>query len=249
MKAKAIWTTFFMLITLATMAHAAQVIEDGLIGYWTFNEDDIEGDTAIDVLNGHDGILMGDPELVDGKYGKALQFDGADDYVEVPDGVDMDLWENHTLEAWIYQLESRSSRIIDKIGAGTANGPHLDTHPGTTLRSCAGNCVSAAATYDLEVWNHVAVTFAEGEVKIYLNGSVEGEGTVASPLAGNALTLKVAADSDGANLFVGIIDEVRVYDRALDEDEINQNMNAESLAVEPSADKLALTWGNIKFAR
>ena len=137
-------------------------------------------------------------------------------------------------------------RIIDKIGAGTANGPHLDTHPGTTLRSCAGNCISAAVNYSLEEWHHTAVTFDDGEVKLYLDGSVEGEGSVGSPLAGNNLTLKVAADSNGQNLFLGIIDEVRVYNRALSEAEINQNMKAEGLAVGNPSDKLALTWGELK---
>jgi len=100
--------------------------------------------------------------------------------------------------------------------------------------------------YTLEEWHHVALTFDEGEVKIYLNGSVEGEGSVTSPLSGNVLTLKVAADSDGQNLFLGIIDEVRVYNRALGEDEINQNMGAEGLAVGSPDGKLTLTWGEIK---
>ena len=146
-------------------------------------------------------------------------------------------------------MESRSSRIIDKIGAGTANGTHLDTHPGTTLRTCAGNCISTAVDYTLEEWHHVAVTFSEGDVKLYIDGAVEGEGTVPSPLAGNDLTLRVAADSDGQSLFLGIIDEVRVYDRALNEDEIEQNMSAEGLAVEGSTDMLASTWGRIKLLK
>ncbi len=75
---------------------------------------------------------------------------------------------------------------------------------------------------------------------------MEGEGAVGSPLAGNTLTLKVATDSNGQNLFRGIIDEVRVYNRALSEEEINQNMKAEGLAVEGPTDKLAVTWGEMK---
>ncbi len=93
----------------------------------------------------------------------------------------------------------------------------------------------------------MAVTFDEGDVKLYIDGAVEGEGTVPSPLVGNNLTFRVAADCDGQSLFLGIIDEVRIYDRALNEDEIEQNMSAEGLAVEGSTDKLASTWGRIKL--
>jgi len=46
--------------------------------------------------------------------------------------------------------------------------------------------------------------------------------------------------------FEGPIDEVRVYNRALSEDEVVQNMNAEGMAVVNPAEKLAFTWGKIK---
>jgi len=230
---------------LTNTPQAQQVVTDGLVVYWSFNEEDIDGEVVKDALEQNDGVMIGNPQIADGKYGKALEFDGAS-YVEVEHNETLELWEAHTLEAWIYQKESRSSRIIDKIGAGTADGPHLDTHPGTTLRSCAGGCVSAATTYTLEEWHHVALTYDEGEVKIYLNGSVEGEGTVPSPLTGNELSLKVAADSNGQSQFVGIIDEVRVYNRALSEEEVNQNMLAEGMAVEYADSKLTITWGRVK---
>ncbi|MBD3181769.1 hypothetical protein GF312_05720 [Candidatus Poribacteria bacterium] len=107
------------------------------------------------------------------------------------------------------------------------------------------NCVSSGIDYSLEEWTHVAVTFNEGVIKLYINGSVEGEDEVASPLAGNEHSIKVAADSAGQNLFRGIIDEVRIYGRALTEDEIMQNMNAEGLAVKPE-DNLVSLWSVVK---
>ncbi len=190
-----------------------------LVGWWRFDEG--SGTVANDSSgNGNDGTFNGDPQWAAGMLGGALEFNGTDDYVEVPDNESLHLWERFTLAAWIYQVESSSSRIIDKIGAGTANGPHLDTHPGTTLRSCSGTCVSTAADYTLEEWHHVAVTFDEGDVKLYIDGSIEGEGSAPSPLAGNSLSLRIGADSDGQSLFHGLIDDVRVYNRALTEAEI-----------------------------
>ena len=190
-----------------------------LVGWWRFDEG--SGTVANDSSGyGNDGTFNGDPQWAVGMLGGALEFDGTDDYIEVPDNESFQLWERFTLAAWIYQVESSSSRIIDKIGAGTANGPHLDTHPGTKLRSCSGTCISTAADHTLEEWHHVAVTFDEGDVKLYVDGSIEAEGSAPSPLAGNSLPLRIGADSDGQSLFYGLIDDARVYNRALTEAEI-----------------------------
>lgn len=245
---KMMLTVIFVMIMLAWQLNTGQtqVVTDGLVSYWTFDKADIDGETVKDVFGNNDGTIVGEPQIVKGKVGDALEFNGASDYVEVEDDESLQLWTTHTLEAWLYQKESRSSRIIDKITAGTADGLHLDTHPGTKLRTCSGNCISTDIDYSLETWVHAIVTFNDGEVKLYINGSVEGEGEVPSPLSGNSLPLRIAADSNGQNLFLGIIDEVRIYNRVLNKTEINQNMNAEGLAVLSSYNKLAITWGKIK---
>jgi hypothetical protein len=197
-----------------------------LVGWWRFDEG--SGTVANDSSgNGNDGTFNGDPQWVDGILGGALEFDGTDDYIEVPDNESLHLWERFTLAAWIYQVESSSSRIIDKIGAGTANGPHLDTHPGTKLRSCSGTCISTTTDHTLDEWHHVAVTFDEGYVKLYVDGYIEAEGSAPSPLAGNSLPLRIGADSDGRSLFHGLIDDARVYNLALTEAEILAIMEGE----------------------
>jgi len=243
-----------VIVSLTWQIDAAkgEVVTDGLVSYWTFDKDDIEGDTAKDVWGENDGTIMGDPQIVEGEVGEALEFDGSGDYVEVPDAESLQLWETYTLEAWVYQTNTvpTDARIIDKITAGTADGPHLDTHPtGTKLRSCAGNCINNNTDRDLETWYHVAMTFDNGDVKFYLNGSSDGGGVVPSPLSGNSLSLKIGTDSNTQLCFSGIIDEVRVYNRALSEDEVKQNMKAEGLAVASSTNKLAVTWGEIKVSK
>jgi hypothetical protein len=210
---------FTCLVTFVSVLIMTGHVSAELVGHWRL--DDGSGTIAADSSGyGNDGTLRGDPQWVIGKINGALEFDGTDDYVEVADNESLHLWERFTLAAWIYQVESRSSRIIDKIGAGTANGPHLDTHPGTKLRCCSGTCISTTTDHTLDEWHHVAVTFDQGDVKLYVDGSVEGEGSVPSPLAGNDLPLRIGADSDGQSLFHGLIDDVRVYNQALTETEI-----------------------------
>jgi len=93
------------------------------------------------------------------------------------------------------------------------------------------------------------MTFDEGVVKFYLDGSLDGEGEVTSPLSGNDLSLKLGADSNGQNLLNGLIDEARVYNRAITEAEVNQNMNSDGVTAVNPADKVASMWGKIKSHR
>jgi len=233
------------------VSEAAQgIVEDGLVSYWSFNEGTIKGKTVSDVFGNNDGTIEGNPKTVKGKYGEALSFEGAD-YVEVPDDKSLQLWETYTLEAWIYQTSAVPSdaRIIDKITAGTADGPHLDTQPGTKLRSCAGSCITSNTDRKLETWYHAVMTFENGEVKFYLDGKPDGGGKAPSPLSGNALSLKIGTDSNKNLGFKGIIDEARVYNRAISEAEVKQNMESDGFASVNPTDKLAATWGTVKSQR
>ena len=213
-------------------------ITDGLMGYWAFEEG--EGSIAYDSSgNGNDGTLRGDPQWVPGMIDGALEFDGDDDDVEVPDHETLQQWEGFTIAAWIYQTESRGSgmRIIDKCTAGTSNGPHMDTYPGTVIRSCSGSsCDSTTSQHTLNEWHYVAVTYDQGDKKIYVDGSLGVAATTSSPLAGNDITLTIGCDSNGANRFKGMIDEVGYWGRALTADEIliaMEGLAAGELAANP----------------
>jgi len=201
-------------------AHAG--ITDGLMGYWAFDEG--EGTVAYDASgNGNDGTLEGDPQWVTGMINGALEFDGSDDYVEVADHETLQQWEGFTIAAWINQYESRGSgmRIIDKCTAGTSNGPHMDTYPGTVIRSCSGtSCDSTAAQHSLNEWHHVAVTYEQGAKNIYVDGLLGETAMTGSPLTGNTIPLTIGCDSNKANLFMGMIDEAAYFGRALTQDEI-----------------------------
>ncbi len=54
----------------------AQFPEDGVVGFWSFDDGTINGKNVKDVLGGNDGVLEGGPKQVKGKVGKALEFDG-----------------------------------------------------------------------------------------------------------------------------------------------------------------------------
>ena len=66
--------------TYANMANA-RIVEKGLVSYWTFDKATIKGKTVKDVWGNNDGTIEGDPQIVEGKIGRALEFDGTGDHV------------------------------------------------------------------------------------------------------------------------------------------------------------------------
>jgi len=235
----------------ANTAKALQVITDGLVSYWTFNKADVKGDVAKDIWGHNDGTIKGCKQT-EGKVGEALEFDGKSNFVEVPYDKSLDFSASYTIEAWIFQNIEKGSgcRIVDKCTAGTTDGYCFDTYPGRKLRLCAASdCISADTNFNINEWHHVVVTFNKRDVKFYLDGKPDGGRAAPGDMSTNALPLRIGYCAGDAlcstEYFSGVIDEVRVYDRALNQNEVKQNMSAEGLAVE-RLDKLAVTWGDIK---
>ena len=95
----------FIMLTLitfiASFAHAANELEDSLILYMSF--DTIDDKSTIDhSLYENHGEMIGDPQHVEGKYGKALQFNGVSDYVEIPHDESLTVDQDVTVMAWIH---------------------------------------------------------------------------------------------------------------------------------------------------
>ncbi len=72
-------------IILYTNSAQGQLVENGLVSYWSFDESSINGDILEDSVGGNNGTIIGDPEIVDGMVNEGLYLDGNRDYIEVPD--------------------------------------------------------------------------------------------------------------------------------------------------------------------
>ena len=238
----------FMIVVLALIfvvvyMAEAQVITDGLLMYWTFDQADVDGDTAKDVIGGNDGTIFGDPEVVEGKFNQALEFAGNNDYLEV-DLKNMSLAEGATLEFWFKQDAPLGWAIITKVSES------IEISIGSGILeiwSSAGR-FNPAGSYSDGQWHHVAVTVAETEVISYVDGEKQGE-LLSNLVLGGVPAVTVGRDPGFSGWFIGIIDEFRIYERPLSAEEVQLNMEAKKVAVEASADKLAETWGKIKDSR
>ena len=247
------------------IAEAQSLIEDGLVSHWSFDNADVQDDVAKDVWGNNDGTLVGDPKMVVGKVGNALELDGQDDFVDVGHPVDssldfgMDI--DFTIAAWIsvseipadqYTIVSKgdrgsSPRILFKIRADLAYIT-LANEPGGGQKP---DFSSVTPVVDGE-WHYVALVAERGvATRIYIDGVLDAEGIGSDATDVNTESpLHIGKSHQDRNaarrFFKGLIDEVSIYNRALTETEMEQNRLAQGLAVEPSAERMAATWGEVK---
>lgn len=228
---------------------------DGLILYHAYDKGD--GDIAEDISgSGHDGKID-NPQWVDGKFGKALQFNGAGSgmFVTVESTEALNVNEC-TFMAWIHAEHWDATRqIVGKSvhGGCSGRGQYGFFSEGGSFKlrfeTEGGRSDIVTDLPDTKKWLHVAFTNDGTTGKIYIDGKVVQEGNVPGKLKANDDPLRIAQDCDRPNnVFAGMIDEVRLWNRALSDRDINtfkdQGVDG-ALAVTPF-EKLSTTWGYLK---
>lgn len=240
-----------ILVMMASIGEAADPEDASLILSLSF---DNAGEEAEDLSQyGNNGTLSGGPEWVDGKFEGALQFDGEDDFVEVPHAEILCVDEEVTVMAWI-----NAERHTGPGGAGwqgilsKSNSPRsysFYTESGGGLHFSTAGTGSVSSAVPLNEWVHVVAMVVEGSHQYYINGEDAGTGGGGINLPGTSdtATVLVGKTHEGNREFLGLIDEVRIWNRALTQDEVKEEMDmgSQSLAVDASG-KLGATWGSIK---
>ena len=164
------------------------------------------------------------PAFRPGKHGLAIDLDGTNDCVRfsIP-AVPM-----FTIAMWVNKATDGGQAIISKpVGSGGFNTYQVDVESSRTLRFITHdgqnfNYVTQAAAITLAQWQHVAVTF-DGTKTMFVNGQMLVPTASSTALASDASELLIGCDNDfGAygRFFLGLIDDVHVFDAALTPAEI-----------------------------
>ena len=208
----------------------------------------VVADSSAAPMNGTLGAGATAPTRVAaGKYGRALSFDGGDS-VGIADvtASKLDLSNGMTLEAWVNPSSMNGWESVlykERGAAGTgllsyalyAHDGDASTPPAGYVRTSSGGPdrgIQAISRLPLNAWSHIAVTYtsaagAGSTLRIYVNGSLVN--TVTGPtqniLQGNQALRIGNSNAPVSEGFNGLIDEVRVYNRALSAAEIATDMN------------------------
>ena len=227
----------FVLILTAVLLSTVNAQDTGLVGYWKL--DDEGTGTAFDYSgNDRHGTINGNPQFVPGLFGEAMEFTGDPDYVNI--GGYKGLLGGHafTIAAWI--KTSANGEIVGwGNNTGTERVEFRVSESRLRVEHGSGNRQGDTIVGDNQ-WHHVALTVEENstisypQVIIYLDGEDDtrtGTDTDAFNIVEN-YDLAIGRRYNNDNRwFIGLIDEVRVYDRVLSAEEI------QALAVPPMAHK------------
>lgn len=201
----------------------------GLVGYWSFDEN--EGDIAKDLSgNRNDGTLINGPIWTEGKFGKALSFDGVDDYVNLP--IKIEAGQNNiSTSAWVYvsSLPTEQKGIMN--GSGYAHHLWLNTDGAisygawTSITNYQTNTTNKIIAGQ---WNHIVNVndFTNGLSTAYINGA--NVGSLILQGSSRVVTFFEIGrhPANNADYINGKIDGVRLYNKALNTKDIQYLYNS-----------------------
>jgi len=185
----------------------------------------------------NDGTINGATWTSSGIIGGAYSFDGTDDYIAIPDDATLDgngSWSEMTMEAWV-KADANQTRtiILAKWGPSGSRSYELgiDSNGNTQLFAAVDNGAFLETLYtDVAplvpgTWYHVAATYKEGVVDLYINGALDAtRSNAGGTIASSTDSLKIGArNPTPERFFNGTIDEVKIYPFALAAAQINQN--------------------------
>ncbi|MBP2331193.1 glucose/arabinose dehydrogenase [Kibdelosporangium banguiense] len=197
--------------------------DPSLVAAYSF--DDGGGSTLTDRTGrGHTGVLSG-ATWTTGHAGGALSFNGVDNLVTIADAADLRLSNAMTLEAWIRPTANNDWRTAilkerpDNMSYGLyAAGPGFAS---SYFTSTGGDrSVTGPAPLPLNTWSHLAVTFNNTTMRLYVNGEEVASAPAAGPITSSTNPLRLGGNLIWNEYFAGQLDDVRIYNRALSAAEV-----------------------------
>lgn len=210
---------------------------DGLAAYYSFDDgsaSDISGN------NNHGTVVGAFP--VPGIIGGAIEFDGLNDYIEVPHSPSLNLYNEFTISGWINNVTPYTTNfdwvtILSKGNTSSLETPYTvyyyvindEILPSVRLTDQdfnlildTQNDITSGNSLYLDQWTFFTWRLSGGKLAIFMNGILLGEKDYGfSSLGNNSLPLDIGRDVPGVTeYFDGQIDELRIYNRALSIDEI-----------------------------
>ncbi len=230
-----------LLLTGFFQFSSAQVnLNQGLIAFYPFN-----GNTIDASGNNNNGIPQNGVQLTTDRYGvpnSAYHFDGLNDYIQIHNNPQLNPGNSISIALYFYPEQTGVQTLIGKIGYGPGVGTQFQVainfglYPGVLfgVNDMSNGCASPAlngsyvntggGVLPINQWYCVVATFDNGRQKIYLNGTL-----IQTKNAGfTSLNQCPGADfqmgswwSGDLQRFKGKIDDVRFYNRALNDDEVS----------------------------
>ena len=203
--------------------------DTGLVAYWKLDTSHIY--TVYDSQGNHNGTLHNMSQYItSGRIGNSFSFDGIDDYIEIPGFKGISGSASRTCSAWIRTSDTTWNDIVGWGQLVTGQRWLLSLSPdGFVTVGVVGGYQQARTAVNDGQWHHVAVVLADDgtattdDIKIYIDGMKKSDETTVSQTINTAqdATVKIGLFQDNDDRhYSGLIDDVRIYNRALTDEEI-----------------------------
>jgi hypothetical protein len=217
-------------VTVSNTAPPPPPPPTGLVA--SYNFDAGTGTTVADLSgNANTGTITGATWSTAGKNGGALSFNGTSNYVQVADSASLDLTTGMTLEAWVNPaaLGTAWRTVLFKAQSGgmvySLYANQDTTRPVGQVNIGGEQNVVGAASLALNTWSHVAVTYDGSALRLYVNSAVVATTAVSGTIPVSTGVLRMGGNSVWGEWFGGLLDDVRIYSRALSASELATDMN------------------------
>ncbi len=238
MRTRPIVSTLLVLMLHSALTSTANA---EIVGWWTL--DDGSGTSAHDSSGyGNNVVFHGDPQWVAGYLGSGVAFDGSGDYLDCGAyAPSLDIVGELTVTAWIQPgVTLRDHKICGNITMGPNGGGYMmaiysNDRVELEVRSGAGtsappNRPGGGVALQAGTWHFLAATYSETPegslIRTYVDGLLDQELTSTIVMSRSAETFKIGRhpNAPGAGEFTGVMDDVRVYNHVLSDDELQEVM-------------------------
>ncbi len=217
------------------------ITDPSLIGWWKLDEG--YGTTAVDWSgHGNHGTFVGDPQWVAGYDEDALEFDGYGDFLDCGADPSLGISGAVSITAWI---KVGAQGIAHKVGGnqdGSNGGYKMSMYSNNRIEfeirtsdntAILNRDIAGGTEIVADVWYHVAGIYsqADGYIRTYVNGVLDRQLITTEALGASPGTFYIGCEpySTGSDNFNGVIDNVRLYNKALTPEEIQQAMRGDPL--------------------
>jgi len=218
-----------------------------LVAYYPM-ENDVNDATG----NGHDGVFMGDPNAGDPNFveglvcnGMALDLDGVNDYVDCGYDPVFDFTSEMTVSAWV-TIRSIPTAWTAAVAKGEyawrLGNVNMDPrfHFGITIWNAPDTAsIDATTAVGYDEWHHIAGVFDGANINLYLDGELDGSAPTTEPIGVNDKNVFIGNNPDATDRYWdGLVDEVKIFGKALSNDEVRYLAGYRSVPADPSVDNL-----------
>ncbi|MBC8233222.1 LamG domain-containing protein [bacterium] len=243
------WLILFFIVTNGSFAD--KVLE--------LHFDEGTGDKVSDTSGmGNDGKIV-DAKWRAGKFGNALEFDGAGSRVEIQDAPELQITAEMTVAAWVLfnslGASGNHDAIVAKVSTWSfitfrrSNPPYQFAWWDNVVKNLMlgePKWIASGWVPDVKTWYHLAVTMKSGDkLFFYRDGDIIKESPYPGAIpAGAGLPIWVGKGNGNTENLGGIVDEVVIFNEALSAENV-RNLLRGLIQVQP-AGKLSMVWGQLK---